>query len=300
MQNQTILLNYLKICLLIPVAFSSNIILAQTQTSKKNKTLMSEPARAVFLFDHKNNTIRQNINAYQAMPIASITKLMTVYVVLESGVPLNDMLPVIPQKSETSNTLKNKTTVSRLELIRLALIASDNLAAKLLAIHHPDGYSAFVKKMNHTAIKLGMMNTNFVETTGLLPNTSTAWDLHLLNKAVSEHSIFRESAMSKTGGLDALNKKGIWQRAIIRNTNIFAGDYDIKVGKTGFTNLAGWCISMLIRYQDYEFDLIVLGSPDKKTRKDLVSMYLREYMNFITSAAVIKKIDLIDNEEHVF
>lgn len=285
-----------KICLLVTVTFLSNIIPAQAQSNKKPKAPTAEPARAVLLVDRKSNTIRQNINAYQAMPIASITKIMTAYVVLDSGVSLDEMLTVVPQKLETSRTLKANTQVSRLDLLRLALVSSDNLAAKLLAVHHPGGYTLFVEKMNLIAARLGMTNTNFIEPTGLLPNTSTAWDLHLLNKAATKYSIFREAAMSKTLESESLNKRGIWQRAIVRNTSAFAGDYDIKVSKTGFTNPAGWCITMMIEHQGHTFDLIVLGSPGKKIRNDLVAGYLKDYMNFITRNSVIQKIDLIDTD----
>jgi D-alanyl-D-alanine endopeptidase (penicillin-binding protein 7) len=278
------------------VIFSILSSLTTAQTVKKSKPVTVEPARAVLLFDRKSNTIRQNINAYQAMPIASITKVMTAYVVLDSGVSLDEMLTVVPQKLETSRTLKAGTQVSRLELVRLSLVVSDNLAAKLLAVHHPGGHDLFVEKMNQTARSLGMVNTNFIETTGLLQNTSTAWDLHLLNKAATKYSIFREAAMSKTLESESLNKRGIWQRVIVHNTSAFAGDYDIKVSKTGFTAPAGWCIAMMIEHQGHTFDLIVLGSPSKKIRNDLVSSYLKDYMNFITRNSVIQKIDLTDND----
>lgn len=283
-----------KVVLFLTAILLSGVALGQT--AKKPKAPPAESARAVLLFDRKSGAIRQNTNAYQAMPIASITKVMTAYVVLDSRVSLDEMLTVVPQKLETSRTLRAGTQVSRLELVRLALVASDNLAAKLLAVHHPGGHDLFVEKMNQTARSLGMVNTNFIETTGLLQNTSTAWDLHLLNKAATKYSIFREAAMSKTLESESLNKRGIWQRVIVRNTSAFAGDYDIKVSKTGFTTPAGWCIAMMIEHQGHTFDLIVLGSPSKKTRNDLVSSYLRDYMNFITRNSVIQKIDLTDSD----
>ncbi len=280
--------------LLFALVFSAS---SQTlaQTAKKAKAPI-EPARAVLIYDRKTQTARTKININESMPIASITKLMTAYVILESNLPLNEMIPVVSQKLEKSNVLKIGTRVSRSELIRLSLVSSDNLAAKLLAINYPNGYDTFIEKMNQTAKQLGMINTQFVEPTGLLPNTSTAWDLHLLNQALYKHSMFREAAMSKTAEADTMTKKGIWEKIIIRNTNAFAGNYDIRVGKTGYTSPAGWCISMLIVHQGHEFDLIVLGSPTKAIRNNLVDQYLKEYMNFITRNSVIRKIDLIDTD----
>jgi len=78
---------------------------------------------------------------------------------------------------------------------------------------------------------------------------------------------------------------------------MFAGRYDISVGKTGFTNPAGWCISMSMTHKGKEFDIVVLGSPDKKTRNNLVSAKLRDYMNTITASAVIKDIAVIEEAQ---
>lgn len=262
----------------------------------KKPAEVREPARAVLIFDRSSNKITEEKSIYEAMPIASVTKLMTAYVVLESKADLNEKVTIRRQKIEGSPVLKDGMQVTRNELLHLALISSDNLAAKMLAVAHPQGYDSFIAEMNATAQRLGMKSTSYIEPTGLLPNTSTAWDLHLLNTAVSKYSVFRDAAMSKTSNQEAQNKKGLWQRLVIRNTNAFAGEYDIKVGKTGFTNPAGWCISMLIRHQGQEFDLIVLGSPSKKVRNDLVAVKLKNHLNWITANAVIKKIDLLEPE----
>ena len=260
----------------------------------KKPVEVREPARAVLIFDRSSNTIKEEKNLNEVMPIASVTKLMTAYVVLESRVNLNEKITVRKQRIEGSPVLRDGMVVTRNELLHLALISSDNLASKMLAVAHPQGYDSFMGEMNATARRLGMKNTSYIEPTGLLPNTSTAWDLHLLNTAVVKYSVFRDTAMSKTSNQEAQTKKGLWQRLVIRNTNAFAGEYDIKVGKTGFTNPAGWCISMLIVHQGQEFDVIVLGSPSKKVRNELVAVKLKNHMNWITANAVIKKIDLLE------
>jgi D-alanyl-D-alanine endopeptidase (penicillin-binding protein 7) len=263
----------------------------------KKPVKVVESARAVLIYDRTRGTIKEEKNLHEAMPIASVTKLMTAYTVLESRADLNEKITVRTQKIERSPVLRDGMLLSRNELLHLSLISSDNLAAKTLALAHPEGYDAFIALMNNQAQRLGMTNTRYIEPTGLLPNTSTAWDLHILNSALIKYSIFNETAMSKTATQDAQSKKGLWQRLAIRNTNAFAGEYDIKVGKTGFTNPAGWCISMLIRHQGQEFDLIVLGSPSKKIRNELVALKLKDHMNWITANAVIKKIELTEFPE---
>jgi D-alanyl-D-alanine carboxypeptidase len=263
--------------------------------AKKTKSPV-EPARAVLVFNKTTGTVADQLNAHTAIPIASVTKLMTAFVVLESHADMDEKLVVIPQKIEGSRVLRTGMTITRRELLNLALISSDNLAAKLLAVHHPQGYDSFINEMNTTAQRLGMVNTHYIEPTGLLQNTSTAWDLHLLNQAIAKYKTFSDAAMSASASADAQNKRGIWQRFVIHNTNAFAGKYNIIIGKTGFTNPAGWCIDMRIGYREQEFDIIVLGSPNKKIRNDLVANKLNDYMNFITRNAVIFKIDNFDGD----
>jgi D-alanyl-D-alanine carboxypeptidase len=219
---------------------------------------------------------------------------MTVYVVLESNVDLDELITIKRQRIEGSRNLTPGMRVSRRELITLSLVASDNLAAKTLALAHPGGYDEFIGLMNSTAAKIGMVDTVYVEPTGLLLNKSTAWDLHLLNGAVKKYKEFAAAAMTAQTTTDAVNIKGIIKKIIIRNTSMFAGKYDILVGKTGFTNPAGWCISMSLTHNGKEFDVIVLGSPNKKTRNDLVSTKLKDYMNTFTASAVIKDIAILD------
>lgn len=252
-------------------------------------------ARAVLLFDQKTNSIKEAINIHERMPIASVSKLMTAYVVLESKAQLDDKITVVPQAVQGSRVLKSGMIVTRRELLHMALIASDNLATKMLADTHPGGYVAFMSEMNRTAKRLGMANTGFSDPSGLsVFNTSTAWDLHLLNRSLVKYSLFNDTAMSKTATQYAQTKHGKWQSFVIRNTNVLAGNYDIRSGKTGYTNPAGWCISMTVRHQGQEFDLIVLGSPSKKVRNDLVVLKLKRFMNTVTSSAVINNIEQIE------
>ena len=259
----------------------------------------AEPARAILVFNRTTGTIADQLNIHEAMPIASVTKLMTAYVVLESRADLDEKLAVIPQKIESSRVLRTGMVITRRELLNLALISSDNLAAKLLAVHHPDGYDSFINEMNTTAQRLGMLDSHYIEPTGLLQNTSTAWDLHLLNQAIAKYKIFKDAAMSASADTGAHTKRGIWQRFVIHNTNAFAGKHDIIIGKTGFTTPAGWCIDMCIGYQGQEFDIIVLGSPNKQVRNNLVASKLNDYMNFITRNAVIFKIDNFDGDAFI-
>jgi len=252
-------------------------------------------ARAVLLFDQKTNTVKEELNIHTRMPIASITKLMTAYVVLESNTSLDEKVTIVSQAVQGSRILKPGMVVTRGELLHMALIASDNLAAKTLADMHPLGYSAFMGEMNRTAKRLGMLNTGFIDPSGLsVFNTSTAWDLLLLNRSLVKYSLFNDTAMSKTATQYAQSKRGTIQQLFIKNTSIFAGEYDLRLGKTGFTNPAGWCINMKVRYNGSDFDLIVLGSPSKAVRNTVTSKLLKKYTTRSVRTLAQDKIEQID------
>ena len=252
-------------------------------------------ARAVLLFDQKTKTVVEGINIHERMPIASVSKLITAYVVLESRVDLDQRVMVPASVVEHSRVLRTGDLVTRRELLYMALIASDNLAARTLASAHPGGYNAFLLTMNTTVRSLGMMNTGFADVSGLsVFNTSTAWDLHLLHTAITKYSIFNDTAMSKTATQQVESTRGKVKQFIMRNTSALAGEFDLQLGKTGFTNAAKWCISMQVRHDGKYFDVIVLGSPTKEIRNKLAKKLIQKYTNGFVSIVAIDKIEQMD------
>jgi D-alanyl-D-alanine endopeptidase (penicillin-binding protein 7) len=275
------------------------LALAFPAVAKTKQVASSAPqAQAVLLFDYNTNKIVDGRDVHVQFPIASITKLMTVYAVLESKVDLEEKVKVVPLAVEQSHNLKNGTLVSRRELLTLALIASDNKAARLLAESHPAGYAEFIALMNFTAKSLNMNSTYFNDPSGLsVFNVSTAWDLHLLNNAINKYSIFSDAAMSKTASPQVETKVGKIYKFIIRNTSALAGEYDLLVGKTGFTNAAKWCISMQVRSNGVKFDVIILGSPNKQIRNALAKDLIKEHVGRLVSTGAMYNIEQIDRAD---
>jgi D-alanyl-D-alanine endopeptidase (penicillin-binding protein 7) len=232
----------------------------------------------VLLFDQKTKTVVEGINIHERLPIASVSKLVTAYVVLESHADLDEKVKVAVTNIEHSKMLRPGTLVTRRELLHMALIASDNLAAKSLASAHPGGYENFISTMNSTARSLGMNNTGFADASGLsVFNTSTAWDLHILNTAIVKYSIFNDTAMSKTATQQVEGTRGKVKQFIIRNTSALAGEFDLQLGKTGFTNAAQWCIDMQVRR--------------------LAKKLIQKYTNGFIGITVIDKIEQIDIDQ---
>ncbi len=185
-------------------------------------------------------------NADQSLPIASITKLMTAMVVLDAGQPMNQVLAItdaeIDRLRGTSSRLAIGTRLPRSDLLRLALMSSENRAAAALLRNYPGGKAAGVAAMNRKAQALGMTRTRFVDATGLSgDNRSTPTDLARLVRAASRYATIR--AYSTTPEYTV--KVGRY-RTQYRNTNPLVRNpqWNIAVTKTGYLSEAGRCLVM--------------------------------------------------------
>ena len=201
-----------------------------------------------------NGKVLEGSNMTEVRSIASITKLMTAMVVLDSGQSLTE---IIPKK------LYNKQ-LTRETLIDLAIVKSDNNAAQMLCDYYPGGYKSCIEAMNSKASLLQMTNSVFTDPTGRMhTNVSTAHDLIKLVFAASKYPLIVEAS-----NMDAvrwpLSKKKI---AEFRNTNSLVGHgYKFLVSKTGFINKAGGCIVMMIDTANGIRTVVLLGSKNTKTR----------------------------------
>ena len=207
-----------------------------------------------WLVTDSNGKILEGSNTTEVRSIASITKLMTAIVVLDSGQSLTE---IIPKK------LYNKQ-LTRETLIDLAIVKSDNNAAKMLCDYYPGGFKPCVEAMNQKAIALQMTNSAFTDPTGRFhTNVSTAEDLIKLVFAASTYPLIVQAS-----NMDAvrwpLNKK---KTAEFRNTNSLVGNgYRFLVSKTGFISKAGGCIVMMIDTANGIRTVVLLGSKNTKTR----------------------------------
>jgi D-alanyl-D-alanine endopeptidase (penicillin-binding protein 7) len=203
-------------------------------------------------------------------PIASVTKLMTSMVVLDAGLPMEEPVSVgiddIDLLRGSHSRLRMGTELPRREMLRLALMASENRAASSLARHYPGGRSAFVDAMNRKAQSLGMTHTHFADSTGLSSqNVSTANDLARMVKAASEYDVIRDFTttashfveLQPTGQVLGFNNTN----ALVRN-----GQWDIQVSKTGFIKEAGKCLVMLATVASRPVVIVLLDSYGKLTR----------------------------------
>jgi D-alanyl-D-alanine endopeptidase (penicillin-binding protein 7) len=228
---------------------------------KSSGALVLDPATGQTLFAK---------NADEVTPIASITKVMTAMVVLDAKLALEEPIQIT---SEDIDLLKN--TRSRLpigshfrrdDLMRLALMASDNRAASALGRNYPGGLAAFVDAMNAKARVLGMNHTHYVDSSGLSPgNVSSAQDLGKLVAEASKYDLIREYSTTEAVNVTLPDSK---RKLAFVNTNRLVGgsDWQIGLSKTGYISEAGMCLVMHAIIANQPVVIVLLDSWGKLTR----------------------------------
>jgi D-alanyl-D-alanine endopeptidase (penicillin-binding protein 7) len=207
-------------------------------------------------------------NANTVVPIASITKVMTAMVVLDSAPNLQGAITVTDEDVDylrgSRSRLQVGSVITRETALLLALMSSENRAANSLARHYPGGLSAFIAAMNRKAQSLGMTNSRFEDPTGLTSNNvSTAYDLAKMVGAAHRYPLIREFSTTSDARVEVSGRD-----IDFRNTNqlVKSSTWDIGLSKTGYIHEAGKCLVMQARVADKPVVIVLLDSSGKMTR----------------------------------
>ena len=220
------------------------------------------------VIDQDTQQVLFSKNPDAVLPIASITKLMTAMVVLEAGQSLDEQLSITQDDVDTEkgsgSRLRVGSSLSRGDMLHLALMASENRAANALGRHYPGGLKDFVDAMNRKARSLGMTNTRYAEPTGLSSaNQSSAHDLSVLVRAASEHQLIRELSTTADASVN------VGSRSLqFRNTNglIRNPSWEIGLQKTGYISEAGRCVVMQAQLAGRKLIMVLLDSAGRYSR----------------------------------
>ncbi|MBU0601363.1 MAG: D-alanyl-D-alanine endopeptidase [Gammaproteobacteria bacterium] len=223
---------------------------------------------SVLVQDQSSGEVLFERNSDAVVPIASITKLMTAMVALDARPSLDEVIAVseedIDQLKGTRSRLAVGTHLKREEMLHLALMSSENRAASALSRHYAGGRPAFIAAMNRKARELGLVDTEFFDSTGLDPhNVSSARDLAKMVAASSHYPLIREFSTTRDGSF-AVNGKTL--RYNNTNALVSSSDWEIGLQKTGFTNEAGKCLVMQAWLNQKPVVIVLLDSWGKLTR----------------------------------
>ena len=216
--------------------------------------------------DTKEILLRKNDHAI--LPIASLTKLMTGHLISQARLPMDELITITQDDVDTEKGSRSRlmvgTTLTRREMLHLALMSSENRAANALGRTYPGGLSLFVAQMNAKARALGMRDTRYVEPTGLSSkNQSSAHDLAILVNVAHSDPVLRE--FSTSPGYEV----AVGNRTLqYNNTNrlVHSPSWDIGLQKTGYISEAGRCLVMQAEVAGRKLIMVFLDSAGKFSR----------------------------------
>jgi len=227
------------------------------------------PARAAtktethWLYNQTLNTIIISNNSAEIRPIASITKLMTAMVALDYSLDMDRKIKMYRNLRSFLPSQEHK----RSDVLSAMIIRSDNSAAETMAADYPGGRIAFLAAMNAKAASLGMVNTNFVDPSGLTKNVSTAEDVSKMVLEASKYPLIRQLSTTQEKSVEVEAKKKIKTIMLVNTNKSMLFEFDnLIASKTGLTSIAGWCVAMVVESNGQRYTLVVLGAKNKLER----------------------------------
>jgi D-alanyl-D-alanine endopeptidase (penicillin-binding protein 7) len=221
-----------------------------------------------YVVDQNTSEALFDKNSRAVVPIASITKLMTAMVVLDSKAPMTEQIEVTDEdrdyEKNTGSRLSVGSVLSREDMLHIALMASENRAAAALSRYFPGGRPAFMAAMNAKAKALGMTDTHFENPTGLTSqNVASARDLVKMVNAAYQYPMIRRFSTDRSYEVYTGKRTIAYNstNALVRNSS-----WDIGLQKTGFINEAGECLVMQATIHDRPMILVLLDSSGKYSR----------------------------------
>jgi len=221
-----------------------------------------------YVIDQNSGESLFDKNSRAVVPIASITKLMTAMVVLDSKEPMTDQIEVTDEdrdyEKNTGSRLSVGSVLSREDMLHIALMASENRAAAALSRYFPGGRPAFLAAMNAKAKQLGMTDTHFENPTGLTSqNVSSARDLVKMVNAAYQYPVIRRFSTDHSYEVYTGKRSLAYNstNALVRNPT-----WDIGLQKTGFINEAGECLVMQATIHGRPMIMVLLDSSGKYSR----------------------------------
>ena len=225
-------------------------------------------SEAALIMDRAGNIVYAK-QEDRALPIASITKLMTAMVILDAGLPMQERITITKDDRDliqlTASRLEYGATLSREQLLQLALMASENRAACALARTYPGGKPAFIEAMNRKARDLGMHDSHFTGPAGLdADNVASARDVAKMVRAAQGYPFIRTATTTHSLSVRPYRGRGEL-RYVNTNRLLKSKAWDIQLSKTGYLNEAGRCLAMQAEIADRALVIVLLNSFGKLT-----------------------------------
>ena len=236
--------------------------------SDEDLTALALSSSAVMVKDQITGAVMFEKNSQAVLPIASITKLMTAMVSLDAHPDLSEILTISAEDVDmlkgTSSRLRVGAQLTREEMLRIALMSSENRAASSLSRYYPGGRDAFVAAMNRKAKELDLGDTRFEDPTGLTKaNVSSPRDLAKMVDAAYQYPLIREFTTTASGEVTVSGRSMQYSNT---NSLVRSSAWEIGLSKTGYISEAGKCLVMQAWLGQKPVIIVLLGSWGKLTR----------------------------------
>lgn len=256
------------------LAFVFFVLCACVFTPAMAKTLSLHSEYAIVV-DRATGAILYEKSSTESAPIASVTKLMTAMVLLDQKLDPDEVLTVTEDDVDTvkhsSSRLRVGAKMTREEMLRVALMSSENRAAHALARTSPGGVAGFVVAMNRKAREYGMSGTHYVDPTGLSPdNVSTATDLSKLARRVPAYPLITDYTTTASKSVVVGSRLQSFRNT---NPNVGKKGWEFWLSKTGYITEAGRCLVAGITAAGRDVVVVLMGSRTAGARsQDLVQV----------------------------
>ena len=253
-------------------AQSANAIVFKSAGDMAGLNLTHDPldlkSSVALVLDENNSEVLFEKNANVALPIASITKLMTGLIVVQAQQDMQEVLTVtdedVDREKHSSSRLKVGSRLTRGAMLHIALMSSENRAASALGRNYPGGLPAFVDAMNAKAQQLGMADTHYVDSSGLSSrNVASARDLAKLAMVAHQEPLLREYSTDAKAIVDMGGRPVQFSTT---NYLVSSPGWEIGLQKTGFINEAGRCLVMQAMISGRAVIMVFLDSKGKLSR----------------------------------
>jgi D-alanyl-D-alanine endopeptidase (penicillin-binding protein 7) len=255
----------------VPVALGAEAyVSAKSIREHSTPTRVKLKSHIALVFDERDNEIIFARHAEDVVPVASLSKLMTAMVILDAGLNMDEAITISKEDKDrirySRSRLKKGMIFTRMDLLNIALAASENRAAAALARTYPGGSSAFVAAMNTKAQDLGLTKTHFVDSAGLgNENVSTAEELIKIVQAASEYPEISQFTTQTEESITELKRN---RAVVFGNTNrlLHRNSWPITLSKTGYTGDAGNCLVMKTEINNRPVIMVLLNSWGKLSK----------------------------------
>ncbi len=256
-----------KIIMLVWLGFVTLAIATNAACAGSQPNLFSQKALVI---DARTNEVLVSRKSAEPTPIASITKLMTAMVVLDGKQALDETIEIAMDDFDyvkgSSSRLRMGYSMTRREMLMIALMSSENRAAHALGRNYPGGAVAFVNAMNVKAFALGMKQTRFADPTGLSPsNVSTAEDLVKLLQAAEGYPLVREFSIEPEHDV-TVQSTGQAFRFGNSNSLVRNPQWHVFLQKTGYIAEAGNCVVMGLTIAGKRVWVVLLDAAGRYSR----------------------------------